>query len=388
MAKTGFQATVRRTIHMLCHRRIYVVCMVIVPVAMALFFLSLMGEGLPLKVPTAIVDMDNTGMSRQVTRSLGATELIDIQKKAESYLDAMNSVKRGETFGFFVIPENFEKDALSGRTPTIDFYTNLTYYIPGSLAFKGFKTIAVTTSGAIVKTTLVSAGVGDDVAGTLLQPMVVQDHPMGNPWMNYSIYLSNSFIPGVIALMVMLVTVWSICDEIKRGTSVQWLRSARGSIVTAVAAKLLPQAAIFTVVGIACQALMYGYSNFPLHCNAWHMILAMVLLVVACQGFAVFICGLIPNLRFALSIVSLIGILTFSIAGLSFPVQSMYGSIGIFSYILPLRYYFLIYVDQALNGIPIYYSRYYYAALLVFPLVGASMLWKLKRHCEHPVYVP
>ncbi|MDE7407631.1 MAG: ABC transporter permease, partial [Muribaculaceae bacterium] len=145
MAETGFWATVRRAIRMLCHRRIYVVCMVVIPVAMALFFLSLMSEGLPLKVPTAIVDMDNTGMSRQLTRSLRATELIDIQKKAESYADALNSVKRGETFGFFLIPENFEKDALSGRTPTIDFYTNLTYYVPGTLALKVFRTNPVRT---------------------------------------------------------------------------------------------------------------------------------------------------------------------------------------------------------------------------------------------------
>ncbi|MDE7407618.1 MAG: ABC transporter permease [Muribaculaceae bacterium] len=256
------------------------------------------------------------------------------------------------------------------------------------MAFKGFKTIAVSTSGAIVKTTLVSAGVGDETAGTLLQPVVVQDHPMGNPWMNYSIYLSNSFIPGVIALMVMLVTVWSVCDEIKQGTSVEWLRSARGSMSVAVAAKLLPQTIIFSIVGIACQAMLYGYSHFPMQCSAWHMILAMVLMVIGCQGFAILVCGVIPNLRFALSMVSLVGILSFSVAGFSFPVQSMYGGIGIFSYILPLRYYFLIYVDQALNGIPLYYSRYYYAALLVFPLAGWTMLWKLKRHCSHPVYVP
>ena len=32
------------------------------------------------------------------------------------------------------------------------------------------------------------------------------------------------------------------------------------------------------------------------------------------------------------------------------------------SYILPVRYYFLIYGAQALNGLPVYYSRFYFAA--------------------------
>ena len=81
-------------------------------------------------------------------------------------------------------------------------------------------------------------------------------------------------------------------------------------------------------------------------------------------------------------------ILAFSLAAFSFPVQQMYGAVGIFSYILPVRYYFLIYADQALNGISLYYSRFYYIALLIFPLVGLIGLSRLKKHCLNPVYVP
>ena len=125
-----------------------------------------------------------------------------------------------------------------------------------------------------------------------------------------------------------------------------------------------------------------------MHCSAWHMIMAMVLMVIACQAFALFVVSVVPNLRLGLSTMALTGILSFSVTGFSFPVQSMYGGIAIFSYLIPLRYYFLIYIDQALNGIPLYYSRIYYAALIVFPLLGSTMLWKLKRHCMNPVYVP
>lgn len=88
--------------------------------------------------------------------------------------------------------------------------------------------------------------------------------------------------------MVMLVTVYSICDEIKYGTSPQWLHTARDSIFVAVAGKLLPQTVIFSVIGVACQALLYGYFHFPMQCSAWNMIAAMVLMVIACQAFACF----------------------------------------------------------------------------------------------------
>ncbi len=375
----GLTGSFKRGVRQLVSRRIYIVAMVAIPIGMALFFLSLLDSGLPTQVPTAIVDLDNSAMSRQMTRSLSALETVNITQKPTSVDEAMEMVNRGEIYGFFLIPDNFEKDALSQRSPTLSYYTNLTYYIPGTLAFKGFKTLAVSTSGSIVMTKLVSAGVNEEKAGTLLQPIVVQDHPIHNPWTNYSIYLSNSFIPGIIALMVLLVTAFSICSEIKNNTARQWLDTAHRSILTALLGKLAPQTAIFTIVGVFCQSLLWRYSDFPLHCSPLTMIAAMALLVIATQAFAVVFCCLLPNLRLAVSAVSLIGILSFSITGFSFPIESMYGSVGIFSYIVPLRYYFLIYIDQALNGVALYYSRWYFIALILFPFIPSALAWKLKR---------
>ena len=112
------------------------------------------------------------------------------------------------------------------------------------------------------------------------------------------------------------------------------------------------------------------------------------LFVLASQGFALFIFGVLPNLRLSMSICSLMGILSFSLAAFSFPVQSMYGAIGIFSYILPIRYNFLIYADQALNGIDLYYSRVWFAVYFIFILLPFTMLWKMKKYMKDPVYAP
>ncbi len=379
---------IKRELLRLTSRKIYFVMMTIVPLACAFFFLDLMKEGLPLKVPVGVVDLDHSSLSRRIGRSLDASELIDIRTDLESFNSAMTKVKSGEIYGFFLIPSDFQKKAVSGETPSLSFYSNMTLFVPGSLSFKGFKIIAVSTSGAIVKTTLVSAGADEAMAGELIQPLVINTHPLNNPWMNYSIYLSQSFLPCLVALLVLLMTVFSICEEQKRGTSVEWLREARGNMAMALAGKLLPQTFIFTCVGVAIQAVMFCYLGFPLNNNPLHIILGMLLLVMATQSFAVFIVEIIPNLRLAMCIVSLTGILCFSIAGFSFPVEKMYGAVGIFSYIVPIRYYFLIYIDQALNGIPLYYSRFYYAALLAFLLLPVLGMGRLRKHMENPVYVP
>jgi len=386
-AAEGLGMTMKRELQRWGSRRVYLWAMVLIPLAVAFFFVNIMEQGLPTKVPTAIIDLDNSPMSRNLTRSLGSTELIDLSHHADSYHEAMEMVRSGDIYGFFLIPRDFESHALAGRTPTLTYYSNMTYFVPGTLAFKGFKTMAVLTSGKVVETSLTGHGLSEDTAGTILQPLVIDTHPIGNPWTNYSIYLSNSFIPGLLELMIFMVTCFSICEELKRGTSRQWLSTARGSFSTALLGKLLPQTIVFTVIGWGFDALLFKYLHFPCG-HLGNMLLAMPLFVMASQAFAVIVCSAIPNLRLALSSCSLVGILAFSIAGFSFPVENMYGAIGIFSYILPVRWYFLIYIDQALNGTDLYYSREYYIALTIFILAACTIAWRLKKKCLNPVYVP
>lgn len=379
---------IRDGFHNLTSRRVYLTLLIAVPLLFTLFFINLMDEGVAVKVSSSVVDLDNSSLSRDVIRNLGSSELVDIVAKDESYHKAMEKVRSGKTYGFFMIPENFQRDAISGRTPTITYYCNLTYFVPGTMMFKGFKTTAVTTAGGLVQTNLVSRGLTENFAMATIQPVVVQQQSPGNPWMNYNYYLTDSFVPGIICLVVALVTAYSICDEIKRRNSRRWLERSGNSVVIALAGKLIPQGIVGVAVGLACQGIMYGFNHFPMNCSVWHMIWAMVLMVFASQAFAVTVCCLITNLRLAVSICSLTGILAFSLAAFSFPVDAMYPPIGIFSYILPVRYYFLIYIDQALNGIPLYYSRYYYIALIIFLLVPLGLLWRLKKRLEAEVYIP
>ncbi|MEZ3576991.1 MAG: ABC transporter permease [Muribaculaceae bacterium] len=388
MSNLGFIEGIRREIRRMGSRKMYIFGMLVVPVFMAFFFLDLLSPGLPNRVPTAVVDLDHSTMSRTVTRSLEALQVLDLSERCESYDQALERVRQGKIFGFFVIPADFEKNALSGNEPTLEYYSNMTYFVPGTLAFKGFKTVAVATSGGVVQQTLVSLGATPGQVAALVQPLSLDVYGLNNPWMSYSIYLCPSFTMATFVLMIMLMTVFSITIEIKEGTSPQWLATSHGSILVAVASKLLPQTVIFAAVGIFIQWLFFGLSHFPLNGSLGWMIVATLLTVVASQGVGLFVSSVVPNPRLAFSLTALFGILSFSFTGFSFPVESMYGWLGIFSYLAPIRYWFLIYINEALNGVGLYYSRYYFVALIVLPLVACTLLRRLRSACLKPVYVP
>lgn len=380
--------SILRQIRRMASSPLYLILEVAVPLGCMFFFLSLLDEGLPTRVPTAVVDMDQSQMSRQVTRELNANELLDIRYKVEDYTAAMQKVRDGSIFGFFVIPANFQRDAIAGNTPTLDYYTNLTYFVPGTLSFKGFKTISVTTAGGVVVAKLSSVGLTPDLVKPLVQPVVINAYGKGNPWTNYSYYLTPSFSFATLALLIMIMSVYSITVEIKHKSSPQWLDAAGGNIYVALIGKLLPQSLLFSATAVLMQSILFRYWHFPMFGSTATMLLATILFVFANQSFGAMIACILPNPRLALSVVSLLGILTFSFAGFSFPVDKMYGAIGIFSYLMPVRYWFLIYVNTALNGFDIYYVRYYFAVLAGMLVLWMLFAWRLKKACINPVYVP
>ena len=98
---TGFIDGMKREIRRMTGRKMYIFGMLAVPLFMAFFFLDLLSPGLPNQVPTAVVDLDHSSMSRTVTRSLSALQVLDLNERCESYDEALEMVRKGKIFGFF-----------------------------------------------------------------------------------------------------------------------------------------------------------------------------------------------------------------------------------------------------------------------------------------------
>ena len=288
MMETGFIRTVRREVRQIMSRRVVMFAMVFIPLFTTLFLTQVMRNGLPEHIPVAIVNLDDTEVTRALVRQIASSKEVRVVAEPRSDAEAMKLVREGKTYGYYVIPRNFTRDIMSGHQPQITYYTNSAYLVPGSLLFRNLKTNSVLASGAVVKNYLVSSGtMSDTQAQALLQPVKLQTNPLHNPQTNYGVYLLNSFLPTLLALIILTVTVFSICQETKLHTSPQWLASARGSMTMALLGKLLPYTLVFTAVGSLMQAYLFGYLHYPLACSAWQMVLTMLLYVMANQAFAV-----------------------------------------------------------------------------------------------------
>lgn len=378
----------RRELHRLTTQPIYLFCMVGAPLICFIFFLSLMGKGLPTDLPLAVVDEDNSATSRSLIRQLDAFEQSRVALLTASFEEARQAMQRGEVYAIIRVPARFSVEATTGKQPMLSFYTNGSYLIAASLLYRDLRTISVLAGGAVGLQTGLAKGYTEAQIMGQLQPIVIDTHPLGNPWLNYSVYLNNTILPGVLQLMVFLVTIFSLGTEIKYGTAKEWLAEGGQSMTVSLLGKLLPQTVIFTLVGFLLLALLYGFHSFPLLCGWGPMLAAIFLLVVASQSVGVLMFGAMPTLRLGLSAACLFGMISFSIVGFSFPVHAMHPTLQALARLFPLRHYFLIYVDQALNGRALIYTWSEYAWLLGFLVLPFLIGKNLKAALMDFEYIP
>ena len=384
--ETGILAIIKREWMRISSSKICIWGLFVTPLLSMIILIWMMDSGLPSRIPIAVVDLDNTATSRSLVRQLDAFEKTDVKYKSLSFREAREMMERMEVYAVLTIPKDFSKDAVSGNRPKLVYYTNNAFLISGSLLFQDLKTVSTLASAAVGLQTAEAKGFTENQIMPILQPITIDAHPIGNPWLNYSVYLNNVILPGILQLIILLFTISSIGSEIKSHTGRRLLEMGDNSILKVVIGKLLPYTAIYAGIALLFMSVLYYYNHFPLHGGFWPMFFNYLCLILAAQGGGIILLGIFRNYRLALSIGSLIGMISFSITGFSFSTLAMDGSLNAVSNFFPLRHFFLIYVDQALNGINIGYSMYRYAMMLAFVLLSIFFFGVVKRLLRDDVY--
>jgi ABC-2 type transport system permease protein len=114
----------------------------------------------------------------------------------------------------------------------------------------------------------------------------------------------------------------------------------------------------------------------------------MLLLILAAQCCGILMISTLPTLRLGLSFACLFGMVSFSIVGFSFPTPAMDPMLQSLALLFPLRHYYLIYVDQALNGRAMFYSMGEYLWLVGFFILPVIMGRHLKAAMLYFKYIP
>lgn len=368
-----------RELRRMTSRRLYFGVCLALPLFCLFFMATIFGSGQMENIPIGIVDQDNTATSRQIVRNISAVPTFKVTRHFTNETAARQAVQRKEIYGYLSIPTGFTQRATTGMNATLSYYYHYALLSVGSELMAAFETALAPVALSPIAMEAISLGVSQEQITTFLLPVQSSMHPLYNPDLDYSIYLSQPFFYVLFQILILLITVYIIGSELKFHTAQEWLTTARGNILTAVVGKLLPYTFIFSVIGIFANYILYGVLHIPFHGSLLMMNLMTILFIIATQTLAVFIFSIFPRIAYIISIVSMVGSLGATLSGVTFPVTSMYPPVHAASYLFPVRHFTeiaqsMLYFD---SGFGYYWQSA--AILWLFPLVALLILPRLKH---------
>lgn len=374
-----------------CHRlkanRVYLFSMIVFPMFVTLFFTSLMQEGQPQDMPVGVVDLDNSTTTRKLTRMLDSFQSSKVVGHYPNFESARLAMQHGEIYGFLYFPKGTTADLLASRQPTVSYYYSYASLTAGSLVFKDLKTVATLGTAGVGKSVMSAKGYTDRQIATFLQPIAIDLHTVGNPWVNYNIYLSTMLVPTCLLLFIFLVTAYSMGSELKMSTARELYARAGGNPFVAVTGKMLPQTVVWLAIMLGYMYYTFAVLDFP-HPGGWCSIVGLaVLSVLAAQGFGVFMFGLFPSMRMAMSMCSLWGVLSFSMVGTAFPTLAMDPALQSMAQLFPMRHFFIIYEIVVFGANPLSDVAVNVAALTLFACAPVFVMMRIGKALKEYVYM-
>ena len=372
---------VRRELRRIVRQPMYWVLMVVLPVVSFAFFAVIFERGVARNIPIAVLDEDHTTLSRKVTQMIDDTPTAMVSYEVQSMEEAQRLMREGRISAIVHIPAFFEKNILSNSQTHIECSVSGTNITVNGLLSKDLQTAVTTFQAGVQLQLLMKQGLTEKQAMAQIMPVRFVKHVLFNPYINYSYYLSPSFMPMMLMIFAMLVTIFAIGTELKHATAREWLGTGNGSVAAALAGKVLPITAVMFLISLVMLVINFKIVGTPLNGSLAVIFAGTLLFILSYQSISVLIVSLLANLRLSLSIGGGYSVLAFTFSGLTFPIMAMWEPMQWVSKIFPFTFYTDIFVDQMLRGTPWVYSLpdlCYMSLFIVLPLL---CLPRLKRVC-------
>ncbi|GHV11438.1 ABC transporter [Fibrobacterales bacterium] len=188
------------------HDRNAVLLLVVAVIFYALYYPLPYINGVAKHIPVAVVDSDNSVMSRQLIQFLKASGDLDITQVADKN-EAQKKLAGEEVYGFVEIPFEFEHDIRRGQHISLGVFCNGGYFMVYSDISRAVLYAAGTLGAGVQIAFMQARGVSPNAALSLREPVLVGTQTLFNGAMRYDNYV----VPAVLVVIMQQTMVIGIC---------------------------------------------------------------------------------------------------------------------------------------------------------------------------------
>lgn len=374
----SFLNVVKREVKTAYNQLIMWIVAVILPLVFCGLICIIFSSGSPKDLPIAILNQDNSKLSRLFVRNIDATQSCHVKYKVTDFLEGKKLLSQGSAYALVVIPKNFQSDIYRLKQPSIVLYYNNQTILIGGIVSKDIKTVLQSMLVGIDAKTRSKRGLPLDIAIKRANLIVVDDHIRSNPYLNYQYFLSLISFGHILQICLIFTPLWAIGREFKYGTAKKWLESADDSILIAVLGKIFPYFILFIIIFAIIYFTYFGILEAPFSGNLLFVILSTLVFIATCMTLSILFMSLNGNFRYALSGAAFYSAMGFAFAGITYPIIAMPLIARIYSQFLPLTHYIKIMLNQTIREIPVFYDYGSFFSMIVLMIVSLAFLPRLK----------
>lgn len=318
-------------------------------IAIPMLLLVLFGYALTLdvdNVPVVVWDQSNSQASRDFISQFAGSPYFDIREQVRNYREIEHAIDAGEALAALILPSDFADQIVAGREVPVQMIMDGSDANTATIAMGYARVVSFIYSQQIALRETQRMG------GRTL-PIPIEVRP--RVWFNADMESRNYIIPGLIAVIMMviaaLLTSLTIAREWESGTMEQLISTpVRGPEL--ITGKLLPYFAI-GMLDVLLAVLMGEFIfDVPLRGNVALLFGMAALFLVGALSLGILISIVTKSQLLASQLAMVTTFLpSFLLSGFMYTISNMPRPIQVMTHVIPARYFVALLKGIYLKGI-------------------------------------
>ena len=355
-------ASMLRELRYLLHNKWDLAMVVIAPLFIILLFGSMFYTGKPDHLPIAVIDQDQSELSRNISRDLSLNHTLDVKYQTQNQTEVENLLNHTKIWGYVHIPAGAEQRLVNAQDAQISIVFNQSFFSVGN-----------TVSSAMLLSVLngMADFAGESYLGNVL-PYLSMPTPnvkistLYNPNLSYEFYLEPFVIPAILHLLLCCCVAFAIGQELKRETVPDWAN--QDDYIQALFAKILVYVVINTFWTWAWMFWLIEIRGWFVAGSLVMILAGQILLYFAYAFISSTVVLASKNLGRTFGFIAVYGGSSLSFAGVTLPLNNAPIFTQFWSMIIPYTPYARLQTEQWVVGSDISISVWSFLILLGYCL--------------------
>jgi ABC-2 type transport system permease protein len=341
-----------------------------------LFQLIIFGYAVNLdvdNVKTAIMDQDHTPMSRELVADFSGSGRFHIIRTASTEKDIQTLMDSTQVVAVVRILPGFASDIARGKAAAVQVIIDGTNSNTASLVSNYANEIVASFDQKLVQQADSLRILAMTPGSISMKVATIDSRP--RVWFNADLASRNYYVPGVMANLIMVVTVMltamAIVREKEIGTMEQLMVTPIRPIELMIG-KTLPFALVGLIDVTLVTTLALVWFRVPFRGSFLFLLLCAAFFLLTSLGTGLFISTISRTQQQAVMSSFFFATPTFMLSGFSFPIRNMPLPVQYLTYLNPLRYFVEIVRGIFLKGIGL---SVLWPQMLILAVYGVTILF-------------